>query len=99
MQEVMEKLGFQNRIVIDAKGKAGSLAMMWKSDSAVRVLEYNKNLIAIKISDPVSDWVLVGFYVPSYSSKKAKAWKNLTTFLESVQCPRVCFGDFNYTLS
>ena len=51
----MEKLGFQNRIVIDAKGKSGSLAMMWKSDSAVRVLEYNKNLIAIKISDPVSD--------------------------------------------
>ena len=95
----MEKLGFQNRIVIDAKGKAGSLAMMWKSDSAVRVLEYNKNLIAIKISDPVSDWVLVGFYGPSYSSKKAKAWMNLTAFLESVQCPWVCFGDFNYTLS
>nr|POE70905.1 hypothetical protein CFP56_77914 [Quercus suber] len=99
MKVVMEKLGFQNRIVFDAKGRAGGLAMMWKSDSIVSVLEYNKNLIAIKISDPVSDWVLVGFYGPPYSSKKAKAWINLTAFLESVQCPWVCFGDFNYTLS
>ena len=95
----MEKLGFHHRIVIDAKGKAGGLAMLWKFDSTVRILEYNKNLIAIKIYDPVSDWVLVGFYGPPYPSKKAKAWMNLAAFLESVQCPWVCFGDFNYTLS
>ena len=95
----MENLGFNHRIVIDAKRKAGGLAKLWKFDSTVRILEYNKNLIAIKISDPVSDWVLVGFYGPPYPSKKAKAWMNLTAFLESVQCPCVCFGDFNYTLS
>ena len=47
----------------------------------------------------MSDWVLVGFYGPSYASKKAKAWMNLSAFLESVQCPWVCFGDFNFTLS
>ncbi|XP_065638209.1 uncharacterized protein LOC136071161 [Quercus suber] len=60
---------------------------MWKSNCIISVLEYNKNLIAVKVSDPVSDWVLVGFYGPSYASKKAKAWMNLSAFLESVQCP------------
>ena len=74
MQEVVEKLGFHHRFVVDAKGKAGGLAILWKFESSVRILEYNKNLIAIKISDPVCDWVLVGFYGPPYPSKKAKAW-------------------------
>ena len=99
MQEVMEKLVFHHRFVVDAKGKAGGLAILWKFESSVRILEYNKNLIAIKISDPVCDWVLVGFYGPPYPSKKAKAWQNLAALLESVQCPWVSFGDFNYTLS
>lgn len=39
MKGVMVKLGFLNRIVIDAKGPAGGLAMMWKSDNTVSVLE------------------------------------------------------------
>lgn len=41
----------------------------------------------------------MGFYGPFYASKKAKAWMNLMTFLESVQCPWVYIGAFNYTLS
>ena len=99
MKVVMEKLRFSNKVVIDAKGASGNLTMMWKSNRIIKVLEYNKNLIAVKASDPVSDWVLVGFYGPSYAPKKAKAWMNLSTFLESVQCPWVCVGDFNYTSS
>ena len=84
MKVVMEKLRFSNRFVIDAKGTAGGLTMMWKSNHIIKVLEYNKNLIAIKVSDPVNDWVLVGFHGPSYAPKKAKAWMNLSAFLESV---------------
>ena len=84
MKVVMEKLRFSNRFVIDAKGTAGGLSMMWKSNHIIKVLEYNKNLIAIKVFDLVSDWVLVGFHGPSYAPKKAKAWMNLSAFLESI---------------
>ena len=55
MKVVMKKLRFSNRVVIDAKGTAGGLTMMWKSNRIIKVLEYNKNLIAVKVSDPVSD--------------------------------------------
>ena len=78
---------------------AGCLSMMWKSNDNVKVLEYNKNLITIKIFDLVCYQALVGFYGPPYASKKAKAWMNLTTFQESVQCPWVYIRAFNYTLS
>ena len=99
MKVVMEKLRFSNKVVIDAKGASGNLTMTWKSNRIIKVLEYNKNLIAVKVSNPMSDWVLVGFYGPSYAPKKAKAWMNLSAFLESVHCPWVYVGDFNYTLS
>ena len=38
MKVVMEKLRFSNRIVIDAKGIAGGLTMMWKSNRSIKVL-------------------------------------------------------------
>ena len=77
---------------------AGGLSMMWKSNDNVKVLEYNKNFMTIKIFNLVC-YQALGFYGPPYASNKAKAWMNLTTFLESVQCPWVYIGAFNYTLS
>lgn len=78
---------------------AGGLFRMWKSNDNVKVLEYNKNLITIKIFNLVCYQALVGFYGPPYASKKAKAWMTLTTSLESVQCPWVYICAFDYTLS
>ena len=83
----------------EVKELASGLSMMWKSNDNVKVLEYNENLVTIKIFDLVCYQALVGFYGPPYASKKAKAWMNLTTFLEFVQCPWVSIGAFNYTLS
>ncbi|KAK7861581.1 hypothetical protein CFP56_000297 [Quercus suber] len=60
-------------------------------------MEFNKNLIAIKVSDALCDWVMVGFYDPSYLAKKQKAWENLMAFINSCLCPWVCIGDFNFT--
>lgn len=64
----------------------------------MEVLEYNKNLIVVQVSDNLCKWVLVGFYGPTYLAKKAKAWGNLSALLESFSCPWICMGDFNYTL-
>ncbi|KAK9992541.1 hypothetical protein SO802_027526 [Lithocarpus litseifolius] len=98
MEFVMNSLGFRFRQVIEAKGFAGGLCMMWRDNDIVEVLEYNKNLIAVQVSDKLCKWVLVGFYRPTYPAKKAKAWGNLSALLESFTCPWICMGDFNYTL-
>ena len=98
MEFVMNFLGFRFRQVIEAKGSAGGLCMMWWDNDIVEVLEYNKNLIVVQVSDNLCKWVLVGFYGPTYPAKKAKAWGNLSALLESFSCPWICMGDFNYTL-
>ena len=56
---------------------------MWEAGSTVKLVDFNKDLIAINISDTSCAWNLVGFYGPSYAVKKRKAWKNLATLIES----------------
>ena len=77
MNSVKSSLKFDNKIVMEAKGSAGGLCMMWKNGLTIKSVEYNKNIIAIKISEAVCDWLLVGFYGPPYHSKKKKAWEGM----------------------
>ena len=62
----------KNKCVVEAKGGAGGLCIMWKNGLPITVVEFGKNLIAIKVLDQCTDWLLVGFYGPPYFSKKKK---------------------------
>ena len=99
MDSVRRSVNFDHLLVVEAKGSAGGLCMMWKFGWSVSQAEYNKNLIALSILDVVGDWLLVGFYGPPYFSKKKKAWENLSALLESHQGPWACLGDFNFVLN
>ena len=72
MDFVKSSIGFNESIVMEAKGSTGGLytCMMWKIGISAHCVEYNKNLIAIKIKDTICDWMLVGFYSPPYPTKK-----------------------------
>ena len=63
--------------VVEAKGIAGGICVMWKSGLSIHQMEYNKNLIALKVTDAFCDWLLVCFYGAPYPAKKQKAWENL----------------------
>lgn len=93
----MNSIKFSDMCVVKAKGSAGGICVMWKSGLMCQQVEYNKNLIAIKVSDAICSWLLVGFYGLPYLSKKQKAWGNLIVLLESCQLPWVFLGDFNFT--
>ena len=98
MEYVKRRVGFNEKVVIKTKGRAGGLCLMWKNNVQIEVVEFNKYMIAVKILDPSGDWFLVGFYGPPYAAKKRKASKNLCALLESFQDPWICFGDFNIVL-
>jgi len=73
MEEVKNSIGFSGKLVVDAKGKAGGLCLMWKWGVNVEVEEFNKNLLAIKIKEALCEWLLVGFHGQPYLAKKRKA--------------------------
>ena len=96
MDQVMNSLNFSFNFVVDAKGLARGLCLMWKAGFVVKLVDFNKDLIVVNISDATCAWNLVVFYGPPYAVKKRKAWENLATFF---QCPWLCLGDFNYTFN
>ncbi|XP_075674808.1 uncharacterized protein LOC142643997 [Castanea sativa] len=98
MEYVKRRVGFNENVVIEAKGRAGGLCLMWRNNVQIEVVEFNKYMIAVKILDPGGDWYLVGFYGPPYAAKKRKAWENLCALLETFQEPWICFGDVNIFL-
>ena len=51
-------------------------------------MEFDKNMIAVKVIDKCTNWLLIGFYGPLYQAKKRKDWGNLFALLESHQAHR-----------
>ena len=72
MEYVKRRVGFNEKVVIEAKGRARGLCLMWKNNVQIEVVEFNKYLIAVKILDPGGDWNLVGFYGPPLCSQEEK---------------------------
>ena len=73
MEFVRSSIKFDHLLVVEARGKVGGLCVLWKVRLSVKEVKYNKNLIAVKISDVAYEWLMVGFYGPPYFSKKKKA--------------------------
>jgi hypothetical protein len=95
MQKVDNSVGFSEKLIVEATGRAGGICMAWSNALKVEVLEFNSHIIAITIHDNQCSWSLIGFYGPPYKTKRRKAWENLYALLESLDGPRICFGDFN----
>ena len=99
MDYVKKFVNFDNSCVVEAKGYAGGLCIMWKNGLAIKEVVYDKNLIVVKVADQSVEWMLIGFYGPPYKSKKKKAWGNLFAFLESHQGLWACIGDSNFIIN
>lgn len=85
--------------MVESKGSTGGLCILWKNGMSIKELEFDKNLIAVKISGFVLDWLLVCFYKSPYHSKKKKAWGNLFALLEAHHGPWACISDFNFIMN
>ena len=55
MEFVRKSSEFNHKLVVEAKGKASGLCMMWKDGLSAKLAEFNKNLIAVTVSDPTYD--------------------------------------------
>ena len=55
MEFVKNSIKFDNKCVVDAKGSAGGLCIMWKNGFSMDVVEFDKNVIAIKVADQCTD--------------------------------------------
>ena len=59
MVEAMSVIKFSDLCVVEAKGAVKGICVMWKYGCSIQQVEYNKNLIAVKVTDAVCEWLLV----------------------------------------
>ena len=99
MEYVKSYLKFDNKFVVESKGRVGGLCILWKNGLSIKEVEFDGNLIAVNIFDSVTNWLLVCFHGPPYLSKKKKAWGNLFDLLEAHHVPWACIEDFNFIIN
>ena len=75
MERVQIQLGFKQMLVVDCVGKDGGLALLWMTDSRVKIQNYSHQHINEKVcSSPTNPvWKFMGFYSHPDTSKRLEA--------------------------
>ena len=90
------KITFPNKLIVKKPNSGGGLALLWKSDIKLDVINYTENHILAKVVEEDGfEWQLTCFYGWLEASKKCKSWALLSHLAVLVQGPWLCTSDFN----
>ncbi|XP_060961066.1 uncharacterized protein LOC133031553 [Cannabis sativa] len=93
-------LGFEGCFVVEAQGRSGGLAMLWKNQEEVSVDTFSENHIDCKVSfEGQREFRFTGVYGEPNRSLRRKTWELLTTLLGRSTLPWCLMGDFNNVLN
>ena len=89
-------LAYPNQLIVKKPDSGGGLALIWKEDVRLEVINYTKNHVLAKVvEDNGFQWFLTGFYGWPESCQKHKSWALLKHLSLLVTSPWCCIGDFN----
>ncbi|XP_040998143.1 uncharacterized protein LOC121244182 [Juglans microcarpa x Juglans regia] len=94
------KLGFRNCFGVDSVGRSGGLALLWKDEINVSIVNFSNNHVhAIVVNDDGGKWLLTGVYGHPDSNLRCEVWSLLKALGRGVNSPWLVFGDFNEILT
>ena len=98
--KLYENLPFPNRIIVKHPNSGGCLALIWKNDVKMEVINFTANHVLAKVKEVDGfEWFLIGFYGWPKVAQKEKSWKLLSHLTNFIDEPWLCIGDFNAFLS
>uniref|UniRef100_A0A803PKW7 CCHC-type domain-containing protein n=1 Tax=Cannabis sativa TaxID=3483 RepID=A0A803PKW7_CANSA len=96
METIRIWLGFEGCFCVDARGKSGGLALLWKTPFTVHLNSYNAYHIDAWINmDEDLSWRFTGFYGDPDRSQRKHSWQLLRRLAENNNGPWLCGEDFN----
>ncbi|XP_026410080.1 uncharacterized protein LOC113305210 [Papaver somniferum] len=103
LKKTMQDLGVNNLWYVNprgASGTAGGLALLWKSNIYIEMLDYFINHInAIIRTSNSPPWLFTGYYGNPYDTiSKLNSWKMLDQSAASNNFHLLVIGDFNFIL-
>jgi len=98
-QKHCSELPFPNKLIVKKPNFGGGLALIWKAEVQLEVINYTENHILAKVvEDDGFEWFLMGFYGWPEACQKHKSWallKHLSSFVDGPWC---YIRDFNVFL-
>ena len=95
-EKLYGNLLFQNKIIIKQPDFGGGLALSWKNNIFLEVINFIVNHVFAKVTEEDGFvWYLTGFYGWLKAQQKKKSWRLLKYLQTFVVRPWVVMGNFN----
>nr|XP_023871124.1 uncharacterized protein LOC111983700 [Quercus suber]XP_023871125.1 uncharacterized protein LOC111983701 [Quercus suber] len=93
-------LQFQNKIIVKQPNAGGGLALLWKKEVVMDLINYSPNHILMKVTEEDGFvWFFIGFYGWLEAQFKEESWQLLEHLRGFVNAAWLCAGDFNAILN
>ncbi|XP_042974710.1 uncharacterized protein LOC122306347 [Carya illinoinensis] len=98
---IKRKLGFDCCFAVEPLRKKGGLAMLWKKEYAVELVNYSQHHIHMLVTEEEDQqqWFCTGFYGHPETSKRSSTWNLLSMIRPSFNQAWCVMGDFNEILA
>uniref|UniRef100_A0A803NL38 DUF4283 domain-containing protein n=1 Tax=Cannabis sativa TaxID=3483 RepID=A0A803NL38_CANSA len=103
-KEVVEKvrvaIGFEGALAIDCQGKSGGVALLWRDEEDVQVLEYGVSYIDVVICGyDQGHWRMTGMYGEPNRNLRKRTWDLIRELKSKSTLPWCIIGDLNNVTS
>ncbi|XP_060962192.1 uncharacterized protein LOC133032303 [Cannabis sativa] len=100
LERIRVALGFEGVFSVDARGKSGGVAMLWRDSSDVKLLGYGGNYIDVEIlENDGRKWRLTGLYGEPNRSLRRNTWNQIRSLKDNYSLPWCVIGDLNNVTS
>lgn len=100
LERLRRALSFDGLITVDAIGRSGGLALLWKIKEQVLLCSLSKNHIDVEIcADGKDKWRLTGVYGEPDRQQRRQTWELLRNLARDSNLPWCIVGDLNNVLA
>uniref|UniRef100_A0A803PEK6 Reverse transcriptase domain-containing protein n=1 Tax=Cannabis sativa TaxID=3483 RepID=A0A803PEK6_CANSA len=97
---VGRNLGFEGVFIVEAQGRSGGLAFLWKVSQEGHVVGFSHHHIDFVVREEgKAEWRLTGVYGESRRTHRQETWDLLRTLKQSSSLPWCILGDLNNVVS
>lgn len=91
-----KKLGFAGCFAIDAQGHGGGIALLWKNQGGVHIVNSCNNFIDFECSHETKGrWRYTGYYGYPKRGRREESWNMIRSLSVASTRPWCIIGDFN----
>ena len=96
LKSLLKNCDLDQKFVVSKVTQGGNLALLWRSDFDVTVVDSSLNFIdAVINAGKENSWQFTGFYGCPETNRHQDSWNMLKNLSSSSSLPWLCAGDFN----